>query len=110
MAIPVLYDWLSGKNISDTPMYESIMKRMPDHNVTQGKSLALRLLIHYIGDVHQPLHNVQRYTQLHPKGDNGGNYFDLKYHYGANNLHSVWDKVVYLYHKSVKRPFTEESF
>lgn len=110
MAIPVLYSWLSGQNISATPMYESIMKRQEDGDEIKGKSLALRLLIHYMGDVHQPLHDVEWYTKEHPTGTNGGNNFLLKYHYGANNLHSVWDKVMYVYRQSIKRPFTEESF
>ena len=58
MAMPVLYHWLGGHNISGTPMYESIMKRQPEGDEEKGKSLALRLLVHYMGDVHQPLHNV----------------------------------------------------
>lgn len=63
-----------------------------------------------MGDVHQPLHNVQRYTKERPKGDSGANAFVLKYRYRAKNLHSVWDKVLYVYHQSVSRPFTEDAF
>lgn len=63
-----------------------------------------------MGDVHQPLHNVQRYTEDRPNGDSGGNAFVIKYHYGANNLHSLWDKVLYVYRQSIKRPFTEPAF
>ena len=61
----------------------------------EGKSQALRLLIHYYGDVHQPLHIANRYTKDLPSGDRGGNDFPLKYHYTANELHAVWDTVVY---------------
>lgn len=75
-----------------------------------GKSLALRLLIHFMGDIHQPLHCSDRYTAEHPKGDKGGNDFELNNHYSAPELHAVWDNVIYQYHASVKRPFTEDSF
>lgn len=76
----------------------------------EGKSLALRLLIHYYGDIHQPLHCSDRYTKEFPKGDKGGNTFVLKNHYAANELHAVWDNVIYTYHKNPKRPFTADSW
>jgi len=76
----------------------------------EGKSQALRLLIHYYGDIHQPLHDANRYTKERPSGDRGGNDFVLKYHYSSNELHAVWDTVVYKNHKSIKRPFTAETF
>lgn len=40
-------------------------------------SFHLRLLIHYVGDVHQPLHASSRYTKKYPEGDEGGNLFYL---------------------------------
>jgi len=48
--------------------------------------MALVFLVHFVGDLHQPLHASER------DGDQGGN--KLKVHYGAmphTNLHSVWD-------------------
>ena len=47
--------------------------------------MALIFLVHFVGDLHQPLHASER------EGDQGGN--RLKVHYGAiphTNLHSVW--------------------
>jgi len=41
-------------------------------------SFHLRLLIHYIGDIHQPLHASSRYTLNYPSGDEGGNDFLIK--------------------------------
>jgi hypothetical protein len=40
-------------------------------------SFHLRMLIHYIGDIHQPLHASSRYTKDYPDGDEGGNFFKL---------------------------------
>lgn len=33
----------------------------------------MRLLIHYVGDVHQPLHATARVDHEYPRGDFGGN-------------------------------------
>lgn len=33
------------------------------------KSVALRFVIHYIGDIVQPLHNVSRVDSKYPAGD-----------------------------------------
>jgi len=104
MAMPSILTWLEGKDASSTIAYQTIMKHVGSEE--EGKSLALRLLIHYYGDIHQPLHNVDRYTKEFPNGDKGGNEFELKNHYSANELHAVWDNVIYTYHKNPKRPFT----
>jgi len=42
-----------------------------------GDSFNLRLFIHYVGDIHQPLHATSRFTTNHPDGDTGGNLFTL---------------------------------
>ena len=70
-----------------------------------GLSQALRLLIHYVGDMHQPLHCLSRVNDEYPAGDKGGNLITLKNHYSADNLHSVWDAVVYEYHNNDKLVF-----
>ena len=45
-------------------------------------------LLHLAGDIHQPLHVLQRFTQDFPRGDRGGNAVRLG---GTSNLHSYWD-------------------
>jgi hypothetical protein len=61
----------------------------------QEKVDALSWLFHLFGDVHQPLHCIERINNLHPKGDRGGNAFLLK---GASkNLHSAWDGSVNIF-------------
>jgi hypothetical protein len=54
---------------------------------TADRVRALAFLIHFVGDLHQPLHAGE-------KGDKGGN--DVKASYGIDagrrlNLHSIWD-------------------
>lgn len=66
--------------------------------------------MHNIGDLHQPLHSSARVNEQYPAGDKGGNGFPVKSHYGAKNLHSVWDKVVYHDHKNMKLPLSDDDW
>lgn len=56
---------------------------------------ALRYLLHYVGDVHNPLHCVARDTDAFPNGDRGGNDFRILPYPGLRpeprNLHFLWD-------------------
>jgi len=73
----------------------------------RGRSYALRLLIHYLGDVHQPLHSLARINKEFPAGDRGGNEFPLKNHYSIKELHALWDSVIYEFHTNDKLPYDE---
>ena len=48
------------------------------------KAFYLKLLIHFIGDLHQPMH-------IGLEEDRGGNEIKLQWFYRDTNLHSVWD-------------------
>lgn len=48
------------------------------------KQMYLRLLIHFVGDMHQPMH-------LGRKDDSGGNSIKLSWFNQPSNLHRVWD-------------------
>lgn len=50
----------------------------------QAKLLALKYLIHFIGDLHQPLH-------LGYMDDKGGNLYQIQAYKKGSNLHSLWD-------------------
>ncbi|WP_248722613.1 S1/P1 nuclease [Seonamhaeicola sp. ML3] len=50
----------------------------------EDKAFYLRMLIHLIGDLHQPLH-------IGLKEDRGGNDFNVQWFYKDSNLHRVWD-------------------
>jgi S1/P1 Nuclease len=53
--------------------------------------------MHYVGDIHQPLHATSRVDSKYPSGDRGGNDFPITSQDGAKNLHSVWDSVVFAF-------------
>ena len=75
-----------------------------------AKSYALRLLVHYMGDIAQPFHCADRYNSEFPKGDKGANGFPLKNHYEVDELHALWDKVLYDQHNNIARPFTSSTW
>jgi hypothetical protein len=53
----------------------------------------LGFLYHLVGDVHQPLHTITRYSAKNPDGDAGGNGFAVQMPPEARirNLHAFWD-------------------
>ena len=78
-----------------TTYYQQIANAFP--NPTDQLSFALRLVIHYVGDMHQPLHAEAEVNSTYPSGDQGGNAEKVPSVSGVSNLHSVWDSVIYQY-------------
>ena len=71
-----------------------------------GKSYALRLLIHFLGDQSQPLHNLNMVNATYPDSDSGGNAISVKKPTGATvSLHSVWDQSILKHTSTIRRPF-----
>ncbi len=54
-----------------------------------NQAAALRYLIHFTGDITQPLHASDGFYAAQPTGDAGGNGFKITGTW--NNLHSLWD-------------------
>ena len=64
-------------------------RRLGDPDLSRGqRAEALKFLVHFVGDVHQPLHTGHR-------PDKGGNDFQISLRWRnetrATNLHSIWD-------------------
>jgi hypothetical protein len=60
-------------------------KILTDKSTTrEQKIVALKFIVHFVGDLHQPMH-VSRAE------DKGGNTIQLNYNGQGTNLHSVWD-------------------
>ncbi len=83
LAIAKLYDF--EKNLKDSSLSDA------------EKAVNLAWFLHVAGDVHNPLHNASRITEVELEGDQGGNRFLLS---PANvtenrvNLHSYWDSIL----------------
>lgn len=58
----------------------------PEASSTQ-KQLALRFLVHFIADLHQPLH-------VGDDNDKGGNLLKVRFFGKESNLHRVWDSQI----------------
>lgn len=71
-----------GDLVSGIEYCKSVIK---DQNASnEDKAFYLKLLIHFIGDLHQPMH-------VGLEEDKGGNDFKVQWFYKDTNLHSVWD-------------------
>jgi hypothetical protein len=64
----------------------------------ERRAEALRYLIHFVGDIHQPLHATARDSEAEPEGDKGGNTFHIgtpaelsSMERPPRNLHFLWD-------------------
>jgi hypothetical protein len=106
-----IIQWLSlrddGEEYKDSYVYQYIMN-LYNQDEQLARSYALRLLIHYIGDIHQPLHNENFYSADYPDGDKGGNLIPLKYHYGVDELHALWDQIMYTQRSPmIERPIND---
>ena len=72
-----------------------ITKRIPElvtvlrnpQSSRESREEALKFLVHFIGDMHQPLHVGDR-------GDRGGNDLDITFFGDKTNLHSAWDSAI----------------
>jgi hypothetical protein len=61
--------------------------------VTPAEAYALPWIVHIVGDLHQPLHTVARFSSVNGRAvhDRGGNTCFVE---GAKNLHSLWDSML----------------
>jgi S1/P1 nuclease len=66
----------------------NILKTSADKD---AQAQALRFIIHFVGDIHQPLHCAIRVDSAHPEGDLGGNLVRIMVAGKKTNLHSYWD-------------------
>ncbi len=65
-----------------------------DQSARDDKVFHLKMLVHFIGDLHQPLHVGQA-------SDKGGNDFQVRWFDEGTNLHTVWDtKMIESYNMS----------
>ena len=89
------------------------MKQINDSYIKRTDSfnygLSIRFLIHLVGDIHQPMHNINLFSPEYPNGDNGGNKFIIKYNNETTNLHMFWDNCGDLYTSLYTFPLNESA-
>jgi hypothetical protein len=74
----------SGGNcvVEQIANFQQVLASSTDVNTTQDE--ALKFLVHFVGDVHQPLHTEN-------DSDEGGNEVNVTLNGRKSNLHSIWD-------------------
>jgi hypothetical protein len=67
-------------------------KVLSDTSQTKNdRTEALKFLVHFVGDMHQPLHSIERKDPATGHGDAGGNTVRVTFFGQPANLHGVWD-------------------
>lgn len=83
-------------------------KRNKDN--TQGwiVGFAVANLIHFYGDIHQPLHVTELFSPTYPQGDRGGNDISVTIDGQTTNLHDIWDSICWEYSGDINRPLDSQ--
>jgi len=66
---------------------QKILKNRRSRSMEKARALAF--LIHFVGDIHQPLHAGSMFSNELPGGDMGGNRYRIVDEHGS--LHKLWD-------------------
>lgn len=81
---------------------ENFRNVLSDKRASKDKrEKALKFLVHFIGDLHQPLHCG------YPE-DRGGNEIIIKFFTKKSNLHEVWDEDILLWNKIEFKAYVEK--
>jgi len=87
-----------------------LMDNVSYANITIEKSMMIRMLMHLVGDMHQPLHNTEYYSIEFPDGDQGGNLINVTLWDGEQTeLHYFWDSIAEEL-GTYNRPLNQSSF
>jgi len=73
-------------------------------------SFNLRFLIHYVGDIHQPLHTTSMFSEQFQNGDAGGNSFLIGNKDNIGCLHALWDSCVYEFDQDYPTPLSYDNW
>jgi hypothetical protein len=84
---------VQGENVLNS--YQEHVRKLNDEcTPLDDKALRLSWFLHQIGDIHQPLHAVSRFSSALPDGDKGGNAVAFPNPRGRANLHAYWDQLL----------------
>ena len=100
--IPDGEDYETGKYTGDAvekiKEFSGVLKNLKASK--EDKKVALKFLVHLIGDLHQPLH-------VGKGNDKGGNDIKVKWFGEETNLHSIWDSHLIEHQKLSYTEYTE---
>ena len=108
-ALKGIIEWMNNPDANNY-VVQTIKTNALQGSMDNAYSTALRLMIHYVGDIHQPLHATARVDHEYPKGDFGGNLVHLPKKDGVTNLHASWDSVAYEFSGYANLPFSDNDW
>lgn len=73
-------------------------------------NFALGNLIHFYGDIHQPLHATELFSSEYPTGDLGGNLEQVTVSGTSTRLHFIWDSICWEYNAELNRPLSSTDY
>lgn len=74
------------------------------------RAYAIANIVHFIGDIHQPLHATERFDKQFPQGDRGGNLIHVNWGGKSWPLHFIWDSVCAQYQTEPTRPLSSTDY
>ena len=82
-----------GPKPNTITVFPMLVAELGSNETADKKAIAICWILHLIGDIHQPLHSIELYTNDLPNGDAGGNFVCVKDSAKgeATNLHYLWD-------------------
>ncbi len=86
------YDGKKSKKGNLLDAINKQLKKLKSKKSNDEKEVALKFLVHFIGDLHQPLHNG--YSK-----DRGGNEVKFNWLRKGTNLHYLWDSLIIDYQR-----------
>ena len=95
--VPASFDVVQAINLSIATLQNSSASQ-------SNQAVSLRYLLHFVGDIQQPLHASDAFFASQPNGDAGANSFGITGTW--NNLHSVWDSGGSYLTDSLSRPLS----
>ena len=96
---PAPFDVVQAINLSISTLQDNTAS-------ISNQAVSLRYLLHFVGDIQQPLHCSTAVSAAYPGGDAGGNTFYITGTW--NNLHSLWDAGGGFLTDSLPRPLTPD--
>ena len=103
---------LSDPTACPPPQEDNIVTALTEaHSTVYSKKAAtldrarqLRFIIHFMGDIHQPLHAATYFSSQFPDGDRGGNSWPIAGFSWTTELHALWDGGLGQWFGDIPRP------
>lgn len=93
-----------------TQLDKTLKERARSSTPAWDIGFALANLVHFYGDIHQPLHCTELFSSTYPTGDRGGNDQSVTVDGTSTKLHFIWDSVCWEYNQELTRPLSTTDY